>query len=76
MPIARQLIRQLLAAALPRRRFLLRGPSEAAERPRIALTFDDGPHDEHTPALLDRLAELGIRGTFFVVGSRAARCPR
>jgi len=37
-------------------------------RPRIALTFDDGPHPVHTAPLLDALAELGVRATFFVVG--------
>jgi peptidoglycan/xylan/chitin deacetylase (PgdA/CDA1 family) len=37
-------------------------------RPRVALTFDDGPHPVHTPPLLDALAELGAPATFFVVG--------
>jgi peptidoglycan-N-acetylglucosamine deacetylase len=34
----------------------------------IALTFDDGPHPELTPRLLDILRQQGIRATFFVVG--------
>lgn len=38
------------------------------ERPRIALTFDDGPHPVHTGPLLDALAELDAPATFFVVG--------
>jgi peptidoglycan-N-acetylglucosamine deacetylase len=37
-------------------------------RPRVALTFDDGPHPVHTPQLLDALAELRVPATFFVVG--------
>ena len=37
-------------------------------RPRVALTFDDGPHPVHTAPLLDALAELGAPATFFVVG--------
>lgn len=37
-------------------------------RPRIALTFDDGPHPVYTPALLDGLKERGVTATFFVVG--------
>lgn len=41
---------------------------------RVALTFDDGPGDV-TPALLDRLAELGVRATFFVVWERARQSP-
>ncbi|HET9626019.1 MAG TPA: polysaccharide deacetylase family protein [Kofleriaceae bacterium] len=37
-------------------------------RPRIALTFDDGPHPVHTAPLLDALAELDAPATFFLVG--------
>lgn len=39
------------------------------EKPRIALTFDDGPNAEHTPVLLDRLKERDVRATFFVIGA-------
>lgn len=49
-----------------------RGP---ATRPEAALTFDDGPHPEGTPAVLDRLDDLGIRATFFPLASEAARHP-
>jgi peptidoglycan/xylan/chitin deacetylase (PgdA/CDA1 family) len=49
----------------------LRGPA----CPAVALTFDDGPDPVTTPAVLDRLDELGIRATFFVLGARAARHP-
>ena len=38
------------------------------DRRAIALTFDDGPDPERTPALLDVLAELGVPATFFLVG--------
>lgn len=38
------------------------------QRPRVALTFDDGPHPVHTPELLDALAELEVPATFFLVG--------
>ncbi|MFO1020271.1 MAG: polysaccharide deacetylase family protein [Planctomycetales bacterium] len=41
----------------------------------VALTFDDGPHPEYTPRLLDELAEHDIRATFFVVGNRAEQHP-
>ena len=34
----------------------------------IALTFDDGPHPEKTPEILDILQEFDVRATFFVVG--------
>jgi peptidoglycan/xylan/chitin deacetylase (PgdA/CDA1 family) len=39
----------------------------------VALTFDDGPHPEHTPWLLDMLAAKNIHATFFVVGRRVRR---
>lgn len=37
-------------------------------KPRIALTFDDGPHPVFTPKLLDGLKERNVKATFFVVG--------
>ena len=40
---------------------------------RIALTFDDGPDPSWTPRVLDELAARDVRGTFFLVGARAAR---
>ncbi len=43
-------------------------PHGDRDRPRVALTFDDGPHPVHTARLLDTLAELGVPATFFVVG--------
>jgi peptidoglycan-N-acetylglucosamine deacetylase len=42
---------------------------------RIALTFDDGPDPMRTPKLLDALAELDVKGTFFVVGDRVDANP-
>jgi peptidoglycan/xylan/chitin deacetylase (PgdA/CDA1 family)/glycosyltransferase involved in cell wall biosynthesis len=68
----RQILRRTLTAVLPRRSFLTSGPPGSAE---ICLTFDDGPHPEHTPALLDMLQKLGVRATFFLVGERAAAHP-
>jgi peptidoglycan/xylan/chitin deacetylase (PgdA/CDA1 family) len=41
----------------------------------VALTFDDGPDPISTPHFLDLLDELGVRATFFVLGSRAVRHP-
>ncbi len=34
----------------------------------IAMTFDDGPHPQNTPRLLDMLAQRNIKATFFVIG--------
>ncbi len=44
-------------------------------RPQAALTFDDGPHPEWTPKVLDALDQFGAKATFFVVGRNAAAHP-
>lgn len=41
----------------------------------VALTFDDGPDPEFTPALLDLLREVEVRATFFLIGSKALAHP-
>jgi peptidoglycan-N-acetylglucosamine deacetylase len=41
----------------------------------VAVTFDDGPHPEGTPAVLEALARAGARATFFVVGEQVQRRP-
>jgi peptidoglycan/xylan/chitin deacetylase (PgdA/CDA1 family) len=41
----------------------------------VAITFDDGPHPEGTPAVLEVLARAGMRATFFVVGEQVRRRP-
>jgi peptidoglycan/xylan/chitin deacetylase (PgdA/CDA1 family) len=41
----------------------------------VALTFDDGPHDQGTPAVLEALREAGARATFFLVGEQVERDP-
>jgi len=42
---------------------------------RIALTFDDGPDPRWTPRIAEIIESAGVRGTFFVIGERAARAP-
>ncbi len=39
-------------------------------RKRVALTFDDGPHNTRTAAIVDELASYNWHATFFVVGNR------
>lgn len=34
----------------------------------IAMTYDDGPHPQNTPRLLDMLAKRNIKATFYVIG--------
>lgn len=42
----------------------------------LALTFDDGPDLEGTPAILDALRRVGVVATFFVIAGKAAAHPR
>ncbi|MFB5760909.1 polysaccharide deacetylase family protein [Paenibacillus medicaginis] len=41
----------------------------------VAFTFDDGPHPQYTPELLDLLQEYQVKATFFVLGSQAELHP-
>ncbi|MFN2629093.1 MAG: polysaccharide deacetylase family protein [Gaiellaceae bacterium] len=41
----------------------------------VALTFDDGPHPDGTPATLELLARANVTATFFLVGEQVVRWP-
>jgi peptidoglycan/xylan/chitin deacetylase (PgdA/CDA1 family) len=43
------------------------------DRPLVALTFDDGPDSQVTPAVLDALGSAGARATFFTIGRHLER---
>lgn len=46
------------------------------DQPRvISLTFDDGPHPEITPWVLDQLDDYGVRATFFFIGDNVQKYP-
>lgn len=49
-----------------------RGPGDARG---VALTFDDGPHPEHTRKVLSLLEGAGVRATFFLIGRKAEAHP-
>ncbi len=40
---------------------------------RVLLTFDDGPHAQGTPAVLDLLREADVQAMFFLVGEQVER---
>lgn len=42
----------------------------------ILLTFDDGPHPQHTPQLLDALQRHGVKAVFFLIGNHAKNHPQ
>lgn len=66
------MLKRLAATAFPGR-VVLRGPRGPVRA--IALTFDDGPHPENTPALLDSFERAGVRVTFFLIGQAAEKHP-
>jgi len=61
-----------MMASIPRSRFIVSGKPESGT---ACITFDDGPHPEHTPRLLDLLAREKVAATFFVVGEHAVAYP-
>lgn len=46
-----------------------------AEQPKIAITFDDGPHPKYTPKLLDGLQKRNVKAAFFLIGERVEEYP-
>ena len=69
VPSVRALVRNAVFDRVPG--LLRRGPATAK---RVALTFDDGP-DHMTLQYLDKLDELGVPATFFVIGEHAEAHP-
>ena len=45
-------------------------PVSGTPKKRVALTYDDGPHNVRTPQIVDELDKYGFHATFFVVGNR------
>jgi peptidoglycan/xylan/chitin deacetylase (PgdA/CDA1 family) len=41
----------------------------------VFLTFDDGPHPQSTPRLLELLNDLNIKATFFCLGENSEKYP-
>jgi peptidoglycan/xylan/chitin deacetylase (PgdA/CDA1 family) len=69
-----------LAGALPALRRPLGIEDRTAGGDGFALTFDDGPHAQGTPAVLEILARAAdgdgaVRATFFLVGEQVRRNP-
>jgi peptidoglycan/xylan/chitin deacetylase (PgdA/CDA1 family) len=59
----------------PRSRLFCPNVWRGARQPRVALTFDDGPHPQDTPAILEVLEAKGCRASFFLVGSKVRAHP-
>ncbi|GCD77881.1 polysaccharide deacetylase [Thermaurantimonas aggregans] len=61
------LVTQLLSSALTK----LPHPEKKA----VYLTFDDGPHPEITPWVIEQLAQHHARATFFLIGQNMDKYP-
>ena len=71
--IIKKMVRYLLAPHVPRAAEAL--GLQRTVRDGVAITFDDGPHPEGTPAVLEVLEGAGIKATFFLVGEQVQRRP-
>jgi peptidoglycan/xylan/chitin deacetylase (PgdA/CDA1 family) len=74
--IPRPLRHLLYDQSLSRRRRWRRVPGvQRVGGDAVTLTFDDGPDERDTPAVLEALATLGVNATFFVLGSHVREHP-
>jgi peptidoglycan/xylan/chitin deacetylase (PgdA/CDA1 family) len=64
-----------LAPVVPAAARASRLPRTLPDLAGVALTFDDGPHPDGTPMMLEILAREGGRATFFLVGEQVRRRP-
>lgn len=49
---------------------------QKASQRRVYLTFDDGPHPDITPFVLDQLAQYRAKATFFCIGNNVRNHPQ
>ncbi|APG28443.1 hypothetical protein A7E78_11645 [Syntrophotalea acetylenivorans] len=77
MSIKTRLTLELAKRVLPKERFAvnLRERKVSKNAAPVYLTFDDGPHPDFTPRLLDEITKLKAKATFFVLGKRAQLYP-
>lgn len=47
-----------------------------SDPPCVAICFDDGPHPEFTPRVLDVLDDFGVKAAFFMIGRNIECAPR
>jgi peptidoglycan-N-acetylglucosamine deacetylase len=71
----RTLAAGVLAPVVPAAAGALRLPRRLSVASGVALTFDDGPHPEGTPAVLELLTREQLRAAFFLVGEQVERRP-
>ena len=67
-PIVKRAVHRLL----PRRLLVSSGVGDRAQ---VALTFDDGPHPDHTERILKVLRQERVKATFFLIGGEVEKYP-
>jgi peptidoglycan/xylan/chitin deacetylase (PgdA/CDA1 family) len=55
--------------------FFIDSINHLSDSKRVLLTFDDGPHPEHTPQILRMLDKYQVKAVFFVIGKNAEKHP-
>lgn len=68
----KKLVRQVISTFLPKKLMAWNGRRFSKL---LALTFDDGPNQEFTPAVLKILRLYGVPATFFLLGQAAEKHP-
>jgi peptidoglycan-N-acetylglucosamine deacetylase len=68
-------VRPALAPVVPAAARALGLPRVLSGASGVALTFDDGPHPDGTPAVLEVLAREEVRAAFFMIGEQVQRRP-
>jgi peptidoglycan/xylan/chitin deacetylase (PgdA/CDA1 family) len=68
-------IRHLIAPHVPQAAAALEIPRTLQHAGGVAITFDDGPHPEGTPGVLQILADADIKASFFLIGEQVERRP-
>jgi len=77
LPLGAWLILTSIGSFHIRWNYFLKATHRATEQGsrHIALTFDDGPHPEYTPQVLQLLKEHNMKATFFCIGKNIQKYP-
>ena len=74
--MVKSLIANIATSIFPGMHFTMAATAgKAGVRPAVYLTFDDGPHPESTPRILELLAKHNAQATFFCLGRNAEKYP-
>lgn len=63
-----------IGVILPNRNYFLKNKTRL-NSDKVLLTFDDGPHEIHTPKILETLKRHNVGALFFVIGEQAENYP-